>query len=729
MIPEVILAFVVGGVIGWLLHLFASSRTLSALQSRVDARDTELSEARAAGSKLQADFDAGMDARTNLEREHGELLARVGQLQGDLDTALKTRDTLQTERDTALETQATLEADLAAARQSKATLESELQTRGAELVNVQTELQAQAAERQTVTTDAAKLSAGVATSAATITALEGDKATLATQVADLESQLGKLDADLNSKLNAKDDEIANLSAQLEKANSDARMSLQLRSKLEEDVANLTAGATGATTTIKGLEADKVSLTAQVADLNARLDKLTADLDASVGAKLGADKQVTELQAQADKLRTEVNASADAHKVELTGLTGRLDDANAKVKAFLEQRTRLEDHLQARDAEMTRMRSDLEQHAAESKSLSAAVAKFTAESATATASLRQLQADNTSLTAVIGDLKGQLAKANADLQAMMDARAGAENELAGLKAHVAQLGEDADSSLKVHNAELATLRAQIEIANDQINAARQGRTKLEADLKARDAELERVRADLERQVTETRTLSAEVSKFTAGTGSDKAQPAREMDRSAHMGEPETLSVQAPPAPVPQIAVLSVQEQLARLRNRRADDETPFVMDAPQHLSDVKGIGSVFETRLYEAGVGTYWELAQLPKAQIVRILNMSELQSNRLDYDVMRADALRLARESHSLGRKWTGCPPDDFEPMTGIGHTFEKRLYDAGICTYEALAGTSPAVLEEICQAPARFKPDYAVWIEEAKALAAKKVKRSGNPL
>jgi predicted flap endonuclease-1-like 5' DNA nuclease len=62
--------------------------------------------------------------------------------------------------------------------------------------------------------------------------------------------------------------------------------------------------------------------------------------------------------------------------------------------------------------------------------------------------------------------------------------------------------------------------------------------------------------------------------------------------------------------------------------------------------------------------------------------------------------------------------------MEGIGHTFEKRLYDAGICTYESLASASVQLLEAICHAPAQVKPDYAAWIKQAKSLAAKKAKR-----
>ncbi len=69
---------------------------------------------------------------------------------------------------------------------------------------------------------------------------------------------------------------------------------------------------------------------------------------------------------------------------------------------------------------------------------------------------------------------------------------------------------------------------------------------------------------------------------------------------------------------------------------------------------------------------------------------------------------------------------DDFEPIAGIGHLFEKRLYDAGLCTYESLATATVHLLEEICQAPAQFKPDYAAWI--SKPSRFRQEKQSGKP-
>jgi predicted flap endonuclease-1-like 5' DNA nuclease len=50
---------------------------------------------------------------------------------------------------------------------------------------------------------------------------------------------------------------------------------------------------------------------------------------------------------------------------------------------------------------------------------------------------------------------------------------------------------------------------------------------------------------------------------------------------------------------------------------------------------------------------------------------------------------------------------------------YEGRLYDAGICTYQALADATVEQLTEICKAPAWRMPDYANWIAQAKELLA----------
>jgi predicted flap endonuclease-1-like 5' DNA nuclease len=141
--------------------------------------------------------------------------------------------------------------------------------------------------------------------------------------------------------------------------------------------------------------------------------------------------------------------------------------------------------------------------------------------------------------------------------------------------------------------------------------------------------------------------------------------------------------------------------------------------PQDLSRVEGIGSVYEAKLYAGGIGTYWQLSELADAELAYILDVQDFQ--RVDLAGIKADAARLAAETETVGRTWDGTPPDDFDLIEGIGDVYEGRLYDAGICTFEALAEALPDRLDEICAAPEFNKPDYAAWIATAKSFLRKR--------
>lgn len=170
----------------------------------------------------------------------------------------------------------------------------------------------------------------------------------------------------------------------------------------------------------------------------------------------------------------------------------------------------------------------------------------------------------------------------------------------------------------------------------------------------------------------------------------------------------------------ISEASLRAAGRRIPAKRA--RATHVVSCPQDLSAVPGIGSIFEERLYAAGIGSYWELAETSRDQLSAILGPESLTG--VDLEAIKAAAVQLAAQSHSIGRAWDGTPPDDFEVLPGIGEIYERRLYEAGICTYEALAATSVEQLTEICKAPPMRTPDYAGWITLATDLSA--AKRSG---
>jgi len=241
----------------------------------------------------------------------------------------------------------------------------------------------------------------------------------------------------------------------------------------------------------------------------------------------------------------------------------------------------------------------------------------------------------------------------------------EAKAAALVAAVAALGakeQAASSELAEAQAQLAELQAQSE--------------SLQAQLEARDAELAELQGRM--RASEPIQDAMSVSASLAGRPAFKTRAAG--------------------------AALIVGVQ-------------PYLSPKVQGLSQVIGIGSVRQQRLYNAGVGSFWELASLSNEELLQMLQLSDLRAQEVYYDGIRAEGTRLARETNSVGCIWDGDHIDDFEPLTGVGKIYEQRMYEAGICTYEKLVETSIAELTEIIHAPQMQTPDFGLWIAEARKL------------
>jgi len=150
-----------------------------------------------------------------------------------------------------------------------------------------------------------------------------------------------------------------------------------------------------------------------------------------------------------------------------------------------------------------------------------------------------------------------------------------------------------------------------------------------------------------------------------------------------------------------------------RSRAPELEVLEVRSCPQDLELIYGVGTVYEQRLYEVGIGSFWEVGMLSETELAEILDVQEFQD--VDLARIKAEALNLAEETGSMGRVWDGSEPDNFEPLEGIGPVLERRLYAAGVCTFETLAKQTKETLKEICHAPKFQKIDYGRWIEQAR--------------
>lgn len=157
-----------------------------------------------------------------------------------------------------------------------------------------------------------------------------------------------------------------------------------------------------------------------------------------------------------------------------------------------------------------------------------------------------------------------------------------------------------------------------------------------------------------------------------------------------------------------------KRVRRARRKQAPAGSSAWTGCPQYLAQVKGIGPLYERRLYLAGIGAFWELANLDDDALVRILAPHPWQE--VDFASIRADAAQLAEDANAVGCVWDGSRPDDLCLIDGVSRMYEARLHEAGVCTFEALAEATPAQLADICKAPDWKTPNYESWIATAKS-------------
>jgi predicted flap endonuclease-1-like 5' DNA nuclease len=267
----------------------------------------------------------------------------------------------------------------------------------------------------------------------------------------------------------------------------------------------------------------------------------------------------------------------------------------------------------------------------------------------------LQAQLAELTEAKAALDAQLGERTAEIEAMTTRVAELEVERDGITASKAEL----ETGLEGKDAELADLRGQLEALQQQVASVAEERSALQEQL-----------VEVQEDLSEVEALrSAALSFGSAAALSDALANLPAIKKHA----------------VTAAIVAGVQ---------------PTLSPRIQALTDVKGIGSAYQQRLYKAGVGTYWELASVPDADLETTLEIPELQRARIDFAETRADAYEWAKLTDAVGLLWDGDHVDDFESLPGIGKTFEKRLYEAGITTYEQLTECDTERLAGIIKPP-----------------------------
>lgn len=200
--------------------------------------------------------------------------------------------------------------------------------------------------------------------------------------------------------------------------------------------------------------------------------------------------------------------------------------------------------------------------------------------------------------------------------------------------------------------------------------------------------------------------AELEALTAELRTAKpAPPVQSMDDPAQETAPEAAQDEAHEAAADSAPV----EHTAA-----AATDTPEG-DAPDNLFMIKGIGPAYGTRLYAAGIMTWRQVAD---ADVEELRRIARPLAN-ADVEAWPQRARALAEEHSRMDADYAGPVPDDLTNIQGIDHQAMFLLYKAGIVTIDQLSRTSPTELADALPSSGGATPDYAGWIERAKAHMA----------
>ena len=360
------------------------------------------------------------------------------------------------------------------------------------------------------------------------------------------------------------------------------------------------------------------------------------------------------------------------------------------------------------AELTRVQTELNQTKEESAKADEArvgeIAALTAAAAASAKTIRDKDAEMEEAKSTVADLEQQNAKLSAEVQQLKSEPEGGHlKRIAGLTAVAVSasklLGGDAEEDTK------AAAEPQAEPQTGPQDVADQ-----DAELASLRAELDALRLSFDAVSSEKDAAQTQVQQQAAELAAAQAKLASAEPAPNLPAEPSTAGEVAPS----RVAAKTAPIQAALISGVR-----PQTTAIVQDLAALKGIGPVYEQRLYDRGIGTFWEVANLSNEEFVDFLKPNRAGQSQLDFQAIRADALRLARETFSMGHIWDGAAVDDLQRIEGVGQVMEQRLYDAGVHTFEQLAAITLEQLSAIIGDSEPFNPDFTDWINQARALVA----------
>ncbi len=257
--------------------------------------------------------------------------------------------------------------------------------------------------------------------------------------------------------------------------------------------------------------------------------------------------------------------------------------------------------------------------------------------------------------------------------------------------------DVETQVSVLRSERDRLAADLRACGDR-------RAVLESDLKTAQGTLQTVQDELGSLRTRVAGLSqendqlrAELATLRAGSGAQSGAQgqtlvAKQVGAADATGEVAELRAYN----------LALYDELAATRMALGR----FAGNKGDPLIDIKGIGPLYQDRLYEAGIVTFEQVAAMHPDRLRAIVDPET--TFELDTESWREQARQLARLPSR----------DPLIDINGIGPVYEQRLLNAGVTSFEQLASMSEAQIRAIIKPEAWQNVDIAAWIAEAKVLA-----------
>jgi chromosome segregation ATPase len=495
----------------------------------------------------------------------------------------------------------------------------------------------------------------------------------------------------NARIGELEDEIGALTSQKTELEGQIEQNEQTLAELNEQLTALQGQLADANTQLADANTQLADANGQHEAAQAEIARLTAEMETlqhqmdTVQAELTAtDEERQRLQGQLDELNTDLSGLAAAwdagDDATVTTLAEKLAGMVAEAQA-----------VEAPAGEAPEGTTGGQANGEATRSMAVPLAASAGAVAVAT-TIRKKQL-------AMQDASAQLASAQEQQEALTTAKA------------------DLETQYQAQTTALEEAKAQLEALQQQLEAAAAAHTEELQTIDQKTAELQAQYNEAEAQRLQ---LQAQLDELTADQEAAKALLA---ERDAAAQEAQTR-LEAVTLPVATEKTVSDFKAAARAAAEARGVPVRSTMDV-QDLSQLKHIGVTFEQRLYRAGAGTFWEVAQLTNDDFELVLKLTEMQQLAMDMNEVRSDAVRLAEETETVGLLSEGETPDDFEPIQGIGKIFEQRLYSAGIRTYRQLADTSEEQLAEICRARKPLVPDYGSWIRQARIFL--EVRASGK--